>query len=213
MSSVIGSLAPPLVVVEGPPNAIRRPLRASLAALRADGWTVVRGWAAPLGGERVVCTGTVATADDARRALLAAISGAGLVLAAIADRETIDRFLDDLRRVAPVEHRDATRSPGNQTGRLLSNEQRSLLTLLGEGLSVRDAAASLGLTRHAADRRLAAARATLGVDSTAGAVVAALGAGIDQRSHHGAHVRPAQWRGNAAPARADAAGDRGRGRP
>lgn len=94
----------PLVVIEGPASAVTRPLEARLDRARAQGWRVFRGWAAPLTLERIVCTASVASPDDARRALLAAISGAGLIVASIADRETTDRFLDELRGLGEVEH-------------------------------------------------------------------------------------------------------------
>lgn len=97
-------LTRPLVIVEGRGDDIRAPLAACLASLARAGWTIVPGWVAPLVADRIVCTGEIVTTDDARRALLAAIAGAGLVVAASADPLTIDRLLDDLRRIGPVEH-------------------------------------------------------------------------------------------------------------
>ena len=94
----------PFIVIEGPRAAVGRRVTEASRAAERDGWRIVVGWAAPLTGERVVCTGTVATADDARRALLAAVTGAGLIVAAQADRETIDRFLDDLGGFGVVNH-------------------------------------------------------------------------------------------------------------
>ena len=94
----------PLIVVEGSVGEAQPRLASARKAARADGWTLVRGWAAPLTRERVVCHGAVSNADSARRALLAAVAGAGLVVHATADREIVDRFLDDLRRLGPVEH-------------------------------------------------------------------------------------------------------------
>lgn len=149
-------------------------MSASLGAARGSGWIVVRGWAAPLGPDRVVCTGTISSEDDARRALLAAISGAGLVVGVRAGRETADRFLDDLRRLGSVEHVRGREGSGTAAPVRLTVEQHSLLELLGEGLDVGEAASELGLTRRTADRRLAAARRTLGVRSTAEAIVAAI---------------------------------------
>ena len=91
------------VIIEGERRAATTRIAAAVAAARADGWTIVRGWAAPLGGDRVVCTGWIRHADDARRALLAAMAGAGLVVAASADPETVDRLLEDLRHLGPVD--------------------------------------------------------------------------------------------------------------
>jgi len=165
--------ARPLVVIEGGPGTIRSDVDASLAIARAAGWRVVRGWAAPLTGELVVCTGSVNSADEARRALLAAVSGAGLVVRAGASPDIVARFVDDLRRLGPVDHRvvDAT------TPRRLAAAERALLGLLGEGLTIRQAAATIGVSRRTADRRLASARRALGVTSTAAAIAAAISGG------------------------------------
>jgi DNA-binding NarL/FixJ family response regulator len=107
--------------------------------------------------------------DDGRRALLAGVAGSGLIVALKADRETIDRFLDDLRRLGPVDHlvAPASRPP-------LSDGQRQLLALVADGLTVREAASELGVTSRTAHRHLAAARRLLGVESNAAAIVAAL---------------------------------------
>jgi len=94
----------PLTLVEGRSRAIEPTISAALDRARRDGWQVVRGWAAPLGRERVVCTGTISTADDARRALLAAVAGAGLVAGLSASRPTVDRLVDELRGIGPVDH-------------------------------------------------------------------------------------------------------------
>jgi len=94
----------PLIVIEGSAGAVSAPLEARLDRARLGGWRVIRGWGAPLTLERIVCTASIASPDDARRALLAAISGAGLIVASIADRETTDRFLDELRGLGEVEH-------------------------------------------------------------------------------------------------------------
>jgi hypothetical protein len=94
----------PLTLVEGAPTAIRPLLDAALEAARLDGWAIVRGWGAPMTGERVVCTGTIATTDDARRALLAAMAGAGLVAGLTADRVIVGRLADELRAIGAVDH-------------------------------------------------------------------------------------------------------------
>ena len=93
----------PYLVVDGPPRAAAARVSAAVRRARSSGWTIVRGWAAPLARDRVICTGRIRSPDDARRALLAAVAGAGLMVTAVADTETLDRLVDDLRRLGPVE--------------------------------------------------------------------------------------------------------------
>ncbi len=157
----------PLVVVDDPDGPAAR-LDAALVPWLDAGWHVAARWTAPRPGERLLCTGAIESPDDARRALLAAVAGAGLVVAATADRAIVDQFLDELRRLGPVEHV----TPGARLRARLDAEQRRLLGLLAEGLTLGEAAAQLGLSRRTADRRLAAARRVLGVSTTAEAIVA-----------------------------------------
>ena len=90
-------------MVDGPPRAAAARVAAAVRRARSGGWTIVRGWAAPLARDRIICTGRIRSADDARRALLAAVAGAGLMVTSSADAETLDRLVDDLRRLGPVE--------------------------------------------------------------------------------------------------------------
>jgi DNA-binding CsgD family transcriptional regulator len=173
MARRLGIPARPLVVVEGSPAAVRPQVQASLAIAEAAGWRVVHGWAAPLTGELVVCTGSVKTADDARRALLAAVSGAGLVVGAGVAGDVVARFVDDLRRLGPVDHRLIDTGAPRQ----LAATERALLGLIGEGLTINEAAAAIGVSRRTADRRLASARQALGVESTTAAICAARSGG------------------------------------
>jgi DNA-binding CsgD family transcriptional regulator len=159
----------PLLLVEGPPREAGARLALAIEAARAEGWTIVKGWAAPLARDRVICTGRIRNADDARRALLAAVAGAGLLVTSSAGPDTLDRFVDDLRRLGPVERVAAGASEHELTA-----GQRTLLGLLTEGLSMDQAAVELGVTRRTAERRLAAARRVLGADSTGAAIAAAL---------------------------------------
>ena len=110
----------------------------------------------------------VRDAGDAAEALLAAVGGAGVVVHALAERETIDRLVDDLRRLGPVDHRMGEPKPGPG----LTTDERRLLDELASGRTLGDAAADLHLSRRTADRRLASARRKLGVSTTAEAVVA-----------------------------------------
>jgi len=158
---------PEHVVIEGDGPDAERHAAAAIEAGTEAGRRVVHGLAGA--GPDTLCIATVATPDEARRALLAVLGGATLVVRATGARETIDAFLDDLRRLGTVDHVTADRGSPAQ----LDREQRALLALLGEGLTLGQAAAELGLARRTADRRLAAARAILGVETTAEAIVAA----------------------------------------
>jgi DNA-binding CsgD family transcriptional regulator len=152
----------PLVVVEGGGAAVAE----ALAAVRANGGRVLEGWSGA--GPGVVCVGVVESGTDAAAAVMAAVAGAGVVVDGRADRETLDRLCDDLRRLGSLDHRteDAPRGPR------LTREQAELLGLLGAGLTLGESARRLNLSRRTADRRLARARAVLGVETTAEAIVA-----------------------------------------
>jgi DNA-binding NarL/FixJ family response regulator len=155
----------PLVVVEGDDAAFAR----AVAEVERTGARVVSGFGGR--GAGVVCAGVVAEATDASDAVLAALEGAGVIAAARADRETIDRLCDDLRRLGIVDHRTADRPvPPELTG-----DETALLALLREGSSLGEAARRLHLSRRTADRRLAAARAKLGVATTAEALARTAG--------------------------------------
>lgn len=173
----------PLVVVEGEDD--------QLAVARRDleqaGWCMVDGWAtaSPARTGPVVRAGTVRSSSDAVDALLAALAGDGVLVAACAGRDAIDRLCDDLRRLGPVDHQlgDRPAPPA------LSPEQVGLLRLLGEGASLGDAAHRLHVSRRTADRRLAAARRTLGVTTTAEAVRHAARSTPGPSPQHGAPPR------------------------
>jgi len=113
-------------------------------------------------------TGAVRDEGDAAEALLAAVGGAGVVVHARAERDVIDRLVDDLRRLGPVDHRTEEPEPGPG----LTADERRLLDALAQGKTLGEAAAVLHLSRRTADRRLASARQKLGAASTAEAVVA-----------------------------------------
>ncbi|MEW6583391.1 MAG: LuxR family transcriptional regulator [Actinomycetota bacterium] len=152
----------PLVVVLGSPPHVAD----ELAAAGERGLRVVEGWS---GGAGDVCTGLVGHADDAAAALLAVIAGAGLVAeVATADGELVARLCDDLRRFGHVE----VLTPESPRRPALTRLQRDLLRMIAEGTTLGSAASALGLPRRTADRRLAEARAALGVATTAQAVVA-----------------------------------------
>lgn len=160
-------MAPPLVVIESANPAADAHVRRALGAAQAAGWQPNAGWLPPRG--RVVCHGSVTSEADAILVLRAAVEGAGVVAVAAAPRETIDRLLDDLRRLGTVEHLtvDVPSPP------VVDRDHRRLLALLAEGLTLGEAASELGLSRRTADRRLDAARRALQADRTAEALAKA----------------------------------------
>lgn len=101
-------------------------------------------------------------------ALLAAARGAGAVAVAACEPRLLERFFEDLRRFGDVEL-PAEPACGPDP---LGSEERRLLELLAEGLTVGEAAGELYISRRTADRRLAAARKALGVRTTAEALMA-----------------------------------------
>ena len=143
--------------------------------LQQEGWKLRAGWTLPevgwdLASERTVCAGEIRVEEDAEAAVMAAARGAG-VLAVLPPGDPIAAELyENLRRLGPVEHR----SMNTQDQHSLSREDKRLLTLLGNGLSVTEAAAALHLSRRTVERKLAELRRRLGVRTTSEAVVAAM---------------------------------------
>ena len=165
----------PLVVIEAANPGATTHLDRSVAAARDAGLEIREGWHERPG---IVCVGWVHAEDDARRALVAAVAGAGLIVTTSAPRLIIDRLVDDLGRLGRVTHvtPDAPAPPR------LDADQRALLALLAEGLTLGAAAEQLGLSRRTADRRLAAAKRALGALRTADALVKARRLGSLSRS-------------------------------
>ena len=161
----------PLVVVEGPTGLLGTQVAAALAVARRGGWELVRGWTIPATRGRFVCSGAVRTPEDAGMALRAAAGGAGLVVAASAARATVDRLLADLRRLGAVQHVPEGSVAGAAR---LTGQDRALLGLLAEGLTVAEAGVALHLGAGAAQRRLATACRRAGVGSASAALAAAL---------------------------------------
>jgi DNA-binding NarL/FixJ family response regulator len=148
------------IVIEGESSG-----SAVQSALAEIGRPAVMSWN---GGPGVLCTGVVETAADARRVVLAALAGSDLVVDCRADREVADAMCDDLRRLGRLDHRVIT-----VPDPVLADDQRELLVALAAGRSLGWAAQQLHVSRRTADRRLAAARASLGAANTAEAIVTA----------------------------------------
>jgi DNA-binding NarL/FixJ family response regulator len=119
--------------------------------------------------------GQVETQADAEAALLAAFAGHGLVIETRPGSRILDRLVDDLRRLGPVDHRvvDSQHVAFDQG----DSGARAILGLLAEGLTLGQVAAQLGVSRRTADRRVAAARRALGAERTTEAVALARKAG------------------------------------
>lgn len=167
----------PVIVLEGPPGCSHE----DVELLRRRGFVVVDGFRPPIRSAGVVCIGTIDGPEAAAKALLAALGGAGIVVEAQADRPTIDRLVDDLRRRGPVDHRTVADAVEPMSPEI-SVEARAILSLLAMGVSLGEAAHMLGLARRTADRRLAEARRTLGVERTTEAIARARRLGWLERS-------------------------------
>ncbi|MEO7572219.1 MAG: LuxR family transcriptional regulator [Acidimicrobiales bacterium] len=141
-----------------------------LDRLTADGWRCVEGFDLPpqpwdLTDRRWVRTGSVDDDDTVAAAVLIAARGVGLVIGCPDDGRRA-RLLDDLRRIGTVE----LVALGPDPLAVLDDDQRALLAALATGASVGTAADALHLSTRTAERRLAAARRSLGVRTTAEAV-------------------------------------------
>lgn len=141
------------------------------AELRAAGWRVQCGWALPnepwdQSDRRIACWGTVKNEDDVSAAVLAGARGAVVLAVSRAPAWLVTRLVDDLARLGAVDHPVAATSLVGGP----DNDQRALLDLLAGGATVAEAAQERHLSIRSAERRLASARAALGVRSTAEAV-------------------------------------------
>jgi len=107
----------------------------------------------------------VATADDAAAVLESVLAGEGGVVEFVSSAQVTADLIDDLRSIAVV---DVIRDDG--AGSRLDDTQRRLLVVLADGASMSDAADAVHLSVRSAWRRLAAARAILGVATNCEAI-------------------------------------------
>lgn len=157
-----------------PPRIVLPPdgdLAGAAADLARHGWRVHRGFALPaepwdVRTLRVVVAGAVPDQAAAQAVLLCAVRGAGLVVALHFDAPWAAPFLADLARLGPDE------PPRPEPDVRLTDEQQALLDLLADGHSIAQAARRLFLSLRTANRRVAEARAVLGVATTREAVLA-----------------------------------------
>jgi len=134
--------------------------RIQAAALLANG---------PPGERRRRSLAAVRTEAEAGDVVLAALAGASLTVESGADPALVERIQGDLRRLG---RDDAMTLQAPVAAPELSPDGVGLLGRLAEGMSLGEAAVSLHLSRRTADRRLAEARVTLGVATTAEALLA-----------------------------------------
>lgn len=155
----------PLIVVDAAES-----LDATADRLRSDGWRIADDLRAPpLDLARTVIRGVIDRPELAEAAVLVAAWGGGLLVAVDGLAEHArHRLLDDLHRIGPVDRSAAVPLATDPA----ENDGLRLLDLIAEGRSLGEAARELNMSRRTADRRLAAARAALGVGSTAAAIAA-----------------------------------------
>jgi DNA-binding NarL/FixJ family response regulator len=166
---------PPYLVLP-PPSDLDRVAR----DLTRRGWQVHRGFTPAeepwdLAPTRLVAVGVVTDREAAEAALLCAVRGAGLVVTLDQGRSWAPGFLHDLARLEPGGVASPTPADaGASTDGLgsLTAEQCDLLDLLAAGHSIAEAARLRYLSLRTANRRVADARATLGVPTTREAVLA-----------------------------------------
>ncbi len=161
------SMKPPVVLCDEPTELDSTP-----AVLERAGWHPRRGFALPdapwdLSDRRWVCMGTVSDEVEAKNALWALVRGCALVVAVV--EASPPTFMEDLTRAGEVHRPDR---PHSAPSVALGADESALLALLADGLSVGEAASRLYLSLRTAQRRLASARATLGVATNRQAVLA-----------------------------------------
>jgi DNA-binding NarL/FixJ family response regulator len=166
--------------VNAPPRYVLGSVAEAQAVLRRLGrqeWRVREGFDLPesawdVTDARLVLHGRVADADDLELAVHAGARGAGLVVVVDERSELAQAILADLSRLGEVR-----RTPDDEAASglaLLTGEQRSLLGRLANGETIAAAAAAEFLSLRTANRRIAQARADLGVRTTREAVLAYL---------------------------------------
>jgi DNA-binding NarL/FixJ family response regulator len=155
-----------------------------LRRLARAGWQTREGFALPeaawdVAKARLVLFGRVTEFDTAELALLAAARGAGVIAIADVHADVGRALLADLARLGPVStdpdgavDGEAADSPASGTS--LAPEQRALLDRLARGDTIAAAAQGEFLSLRTANRRIAEARAALGVRTTREAVLAYL---------------------------------------
>lgn len=158
------------------PAASRPPVVVHVAHLpdlprTPKGWRNQVGFALPdapwdLSEHRIIAVGAIGSEIDASAALQALARGVGLVVSIGVDGDLRHRVLEDLHRLGDVVDGDLSGGERIET----DEDDRRLLDALSAGATVAEAASALHISLRTANRRLAAIRTRLGVESTAEAV-------------------------------------------
>ncbi|ADD43382.1 hypothetical protein [Stackebrandtia nassauensis] len=149
-----------------------------LRRLSRDGWNTRQGFAITEGGwdvsaGKMLRYGRVPDADTAGLAVLAAARGAGVVCVCDPSSAQGLALSADLARIGPVGV-DPVAEPAEPDAAALpvTPEQAALLERLADGETIAAAAEAEFLSLRTANRRIAAARKSLGVATTREAVLA-----------------------------------------
>ncbi|WJK36096.1 LuxR family transcriptional regulator [Solwaraspora sp. WMMA2065] len=152
-----------------------------LRRLARDGWTTREGFAVTdptwdLTTARLALYGRVPDTDTVALVVLAAARGTAVVAICDPAGDLGRALVDDLSRLGPVlRHAEADPPDAAATDTVtLVPEQRALLERLANGETIAAAAAAEFLSLRTANRRIAQARAALGVRTTREAVLAYL---------------------------------------
>lgn len=122
-------------------------------------------------GKQAGCTIGFPTASTRGRGVMALIAEPGLTQADV--DAGLAQFSDALFVVATVAHRAMIALPYLGAKRVLTRRQREVLEWIAEGKSVADIARILNLAQPTIEKHLKLARETLGVETTAHAVIKA----------------------------------------
>jgi hypothetical protein len=153
-----------------------------LRRLARAGWTTREGFALAepswdMTPARLVLFGRVPDLETVRLAVLAAARGTGVVAIADVNGVVGRALLADLGRLGAVRRdadAEADGGSGDDAADRLVPEQKALLERLANGETIAAAAAAEFLSLRTANRRIAQARAALGVRTTREAVLAYL---------------------------------------
>ncbi|WP_308465724.1 hypothetical protein [Rathayibacter soli] len=150
------------VVVEGSDTQFKQ----TIGDVRAIGWSVHPGWGLPGTSGATALAGAVANRLDATLAVTAGLTGVNLIVHGLAARSILDSLCEDLRHLGRLNHRIGEAAP------VLTDEDRQLLRLLADGVTIAGTAQKLHLSRRSVDRRIAALREQFAATSVSSLLLA-----------------------------------------